>query len=107
MAQQATQTDVVLVPTAQMQPFSHVNTHVIPARAWENQVYVAYVNQHGHEGELAYVGQSVLAAPDGSCLLTAPVDAEALLVAELAPQTVAAARLSNPYLADLRQDLYG
>lgn len=43
-------TDLLLVPTAQMHPFQFVAESVVPVRAFENQMYVAYVNRVGQEG---------------------------------------------------------
>ena len=41
--------DLVVVPTALMQPFEVVARILVPARAYENQVYVAYVDRCGFE----------------------------------------------------------
>lgn len=97
---------LVAVPTAQMEPFDVVNRHVVPTRAWENQVYLAYVNQHGVDGDLTYVGKSLIAAPDGSILASAPREGETLIYADINSDTVEAARQENPYLDDLRTDLF-
>lgn len=43
-------TDLLVVPTAQMHPFQFVAESVVPVRAFENQMYVAYVNRVGPEG---------------------------------------------------------
>lgn len=43
-------TDLLLVPTAQMHPYQFVAESMIPVRAFENQMYVAYVNRVGQEG---------------------------------------------------------
>ena len=56
----------ILTPTANMAPFIGVNTTLVPARALENGVTVAYANYKGSEGDLAYVGHSVIAGPDGT-----------------------------------------
>ncbi|GAB2946173.1 carbon-nitrogen hydrolase family protein [Streptomyces pseudoechinosporeus] len=58
-------TDLLVVPTAQMHPFQFVAESVVPVRAFENQMYVAYVNRVGAEGEFELVGLSTLAGPDG------------------------------------------
>ena len=58
-------TDLLLVPTAQMHPFQFVAESLIPVRAFESQMYVAYVNRTGPEGEFEFVGLSCLAGPDG------------------------------------------
>ena len=49
-----------------MTPWLAVNEHIIPTRAVENQVYVAYANHIGREGDTHYLGASVIAGPDGS-----------------------------------------
>ncbi|WP_110674994.1 MULTISPECIES: carbon-nitrogen hydrolase family protein [Salinicola] len=98
--------ELICVPTAQMQPFAHVNRRLIPTRAWESQVYVAYTNQHGHEAAFDYVGHSLIVAPNGEPLAEAPSAGEALIHAEIDPAAVAAGRAANPYLDDLRQELF-
>nr|WP_282600068.1 carbon-nitrogen hydrolase family protein [Patulibacter sp. SYSU D01012] len=93
---------LVAVPTAQMEPFSFVADVLIRTRAWENQVYVAYVNHDGDEGgELRYVGGSSLVAPDGAVLDRA-AHGTALLVADLRRDVVEAGQRANPYLLDRR-----
>lgn len=97
---------LVAVPTAQMQPYSFVNTTMIPTRAWENQVYVAYVNQIGTEAEYDYVGLSCVASPQGKLLLQASIYQEQLLFAEISPVLVEKSQILNPYLSDLRKDFF-
>ena len=97
---------LIAVATAQMQPFSFVNKHLIATRAWENQVYVAYVNQIGHEEPFEYVGLTTLAAPNGEVLAQASETQETLLFANVAAEQVQKAQKNNPYLEDLRQDLF-
>lgn len=58
----------ILVPTANMEPFSNVNQYLVPARAMENAVTVVYANYCGSEGALEYVGRSLIAGPDGHSL---------------------------------------
>ncbi|WP_282088895.1 carbon-nitrogen hydrolase family protein [Streptomyces tendae] len=99
-------TDLLLVPTAQMHPFQFVAESVVPVRAFENQMYVAYVNRVGHEGEFEFVGLSVLAGPDGIARARAG-HAEELLLADVDPAFLAASRETNPYLRDRRPGLYG
>ncbi|MFG2159648.1 carbon-nitrogen hydrolase family protein [Streptomyces olivaceus] len=99
-------TDLLLVPTAQMHPFQFVAESVVPVRAFENQMYVAYVNRAGREGELEFVGLSVLAGPDGTARARAG-RGEELLLADADPAFLAASRGANPYLRDRRPGLYG
>jgi predicted amidohydrolase len=98
--------DLVAVPTAQMTPFAFVAEQLVRTRAWENQVYLAYVNHDGAEANLTYVGRSSIVAPDAT-VLDAVGHGEALIYATVDPAVVIAAQAENPYLADRRRDLYG
>ncbi|MDX3798934.1 carbon-nitrogen hydrolase family protein [Streptomyces sp. AK04-3B] len=99
-------TDLLVVPTAQMHPFQFVAESMIPVRAFENQMYVAYVNRVGREGEFEFVGLSTLAGPDGVARARAG-RAEELVFADADPVALAASREANPYLRDRRPALYG
>ncbi|MFF9627229.1 carbon-nitrogen hydrolase family protein [Streptomyces griseosporeus] len=99
-------TDLLLVPTAQMHPFHFVAESLVPVRAWENQMYVAYVNRVGPEGEFEFVGLSTLAGPDGTARARAG-RTEQLVFADADPAFLAASREANPYLKDRRPGLYG
>lgn len=99
-------TDLLVVPTAQMHPFQFVAESVIPVRAFENQMYVAYVNRVGQEGEFEFVGLSTLAGPDGVARTRAG-RGEELVFADADPVALAASREANPYLKDRRPGLYG
>jgi 5-aminopentanamidase len=99
-------TDLLVVPTAQMHPFQFVAESMIPVRAFENQMYVAYVNRVGREGEFEFVGLSTLAGPDGVARARAG-RGEELVFADADPAVLAASRETNPYLKDRRPGLYG
>ncbi|MER7839514.1 carbon-nitrogen hydrolase family protein [Streptomyces sp. NPDC096040] len=99
-------TDLLLVPTANMHPFQLVAESLVPVRAWENQMYVAYVNRVGQEGEFDFFGLSALAGPDGVARARAG-RGEELVLADLDPALLAASREANPYLKDRRPGLYG
>ena len=99
-------TDLLVVPTAQMHPFQFVAETVIPVRAFENQMYVAYVNRVGVEGEFEFVGLSCLAGPDG-VVRTRAGRGEQLVQAAVDPGFLKESRAGNPYLADRRPELYG
>jgi predicted amidohydrolase len=97
--------DLVAVPTALMRPYEVVTRTVVPARAYENQVYVAYANRSGTEAELTYCGESCVVAPDGDVLARAGFGDE-LIVADIDLERLAAARVENTHLRDRRPDLY-
>lgn len=99
-------TDLLLVPTAQMHPYEFVARSVVPVRAFESQLYIAYVNRTGQEGEFDFVGLSCLAGPEGGDLVRGTAE-RALLFGEADPAALADSRARNPYLADRRADLYG
>ncbi|MFJ8604142.1 carbon-nitrogen hydrolase family protein [Streptomyces shenzhenensis] len=98
-------TDLLVVPTAQLHPYQFVAESLVPVRAFENQMYVAYVNRVGTEGEFEFVGLTTLAGPDGIARARAG-RAEELVVADADPGFLAASRRANPYLRDRRPGLY-
>lgn len=98
---------LVAVPTALMEPYEFVARTMVPTRAYENQVFLAYANRCGREGDLAYHGLSCIVGPDGRDLARAPAEGEALIVAELDRGLLEDSRRLNPYLADRRPALYG
>lgn len=97
--------DLIAVPTANMAPWTAVNEHIIPARAVENQVYVAYANHIGRERDTHYVGRSVIAGPDGTAR-RAGETAEEILVTAIDLDDLTRRRAASPYLADRRPHLY-
>ena len=72
----------ILVPTANMAPFTHVVRHTVPAMAANHGLAIAYANYCGTEGDLAYVGGSLIAGPHGEILAQAG-DHAALLIADV------------------------
>jgi predicted amidohydrolase len=97
--------DIILIPTAQMEPYNQVAKHVIPARAYENQVYLAYANHSGTDDGLDYIGLSSICGPDGEILASAG-KTEDMLYATVDPAHHAAVRKADPLLADRRPELY-
>jgi predicted amidohydrolase len=94
----------VLVPTA-LPASDHaalIARKMIAVRAFENQIFVAYVNHCGADERFAYAGLTGIAAPDGSMLAEAGETGEELLFADLKPEDFAASAAENTYLTDLR-----
>ncbi|MEU6486014.1 carbon-nitrogen hydrolase family protein [Streptomyces sp. NPDC046887] len=98
-------TELLIVPTALMHPAEIVAESVVPVRAFENQLYIAYANRAGVEGEFEFVGLSALAGPDGTARARAG-RGEELVTGDVDPELLAASREANPYLRDRRPDLY-
>ncbi|ASP19278.1 acylamide amidohydrolase [Antarctobacter heliothermus] len=91
--------EVILVPTANPAGFENVSDLLVPARAMEMAVTVAYANYHGAEAGLAFGGRSVIAGPDGNILAKAG-GGEALLIVDLA----AVSAIEAGALSTQRQD---
>ncbi len=97
--------ELVLVPTANMAPFTGVATRLVPARAEENGIFVAYTNYVGAEGEFDYCGLSCVCGPDGTDMARAGTE-ETLVVAELDLNTIRANRKTATHLTDTRPEIY-
>ncbi|MCY4259448.1 MAG: carbon-nitrogen hydrolase family protein [Rhodobacteraceae bacterium] len=98
--------DLIAVPTSLMKPNGHIAERLIPARAIENQVYVAYANRIGREHGMHFVGKSVILDPDGVELARASCDLPELIYADISRSTLNAARFEFSYLGELRS-LFG
>lgn len=93
--------DLVLVPTANMPDYDFVAQSMVPVRAYENQLFVAYANYVGAEGEVQYGGLSSVAAPNGQVLAKSGRESE-LLFATVDANQLVATRLRNTHVADAR-----
>lgn len=95
--------DIVLVPTALPAGPSgtFIATHMIQVRAFENQIFVAYVNHAAADGRFTFAGLSRIAAPDGRLIAACDDDTEQLVFADIDPAAFAASINGNPYLKDL------
>ncbi len=94
--------DLVVVPTALAHQWDVVARRLIPTRAFENGVYVAYANHCGEEGDIRYLGESCIVGPDGRDMARAGAEEE-VISAHLAKDRVAAARTRLPYHIDRRR----
>lgn len=98
--------DAILVPTALPKVVARDAAILLPARALENHVYIAYANRCGTEAGLTYAGNSVIVAPDGQAVAQAG-DGEQLIFADLVPAAYEHVRQDTPYLTHRRPALYG
>ena len=96
---------LVVVPTAQMEPFAFIAEQLVRTRAWENQVYLAYIDHDGAEEDLTYVGRSSIIAPDAT-VLDSVEHGTRLIHATIDPDLVEVQQKANPYLGDRRAPLY-
>jgi len=98
--------ELLLVPTGLMQPWREVAERVVPVRAYESQVFIAYCNYTGAEADIIYEGRSCIAGPDGVDLARAD-QSEMLITATLDKSLLRQARTALPYHQDRRPELYG
>jgi predicted amidohydrolase len=91
--------ELVLVPTALGAGWTWVAQTMIPTRAYENGVYLAYANSAGVENGFAFLGNSVIAAPDGAEAARAGTGPE-VIYADLEKARVKRAQARLPYLID-------
>ena len=97
--------EAVIVPTALPEgPHARfIATSLVPVRAFENQVFVAYANHAGADARFRYAGLSRIAAPDGRCLVASDDNEAALLFADIDPSAYEESHQANTYLSDLRR----
>ena len=93
--------DLILVPTALGDQWGWVSKTMIPTRAYENGVFLAYANSAGTENGMHFLGQSFIAAPDGQELARAGMSAE-LVYGVIDRERVTAAQRRLPYLEDVK-----
>lgn len=96
--------EIIFVPTAIDAASRYVAETLVPARAAENGIYVAYVNHASLTGEAGdFLGGSVAVGPEGVRLAQAASAPEMLIVD--VPESGQAAD-SADYLGDRRPELY-
>ncbi|WP_407863420.1 carbon-nitrogen hydrolase family protein [Phyllobacterium phragmitis] len=95
--------DLVIVPTAlPAGPSGTFIAHkMIQVRAFENQLFVAYVNHAGKDENFTFAGLSRLAAPDGSLLVEVGDAEEQLRFADIDLAARETAMAEYSYLRDL------
>jgi predicted amidohydrolase len=94
--------DLIVVPTANMEGYDFVAQHLVPTRAYENQLFIAYANFCGQEAGIAYNGLSCVAAPDGSALAQGDRN-PSLVFARLKRDTLASERERLGHLRLVRE----
>lgn len=91
--------DLIAVPTALAAQWDVVAEKLVPARAFENGVFLCYANYSGRENGIRYFGGSCIIGPDGRDLARAGTRPE-LAAAQIDRSAVEAARERLPYLVD-------
>jgi predicted amidohydrolase len=93
--------DLVVAPTALKKEWFFVARSMIPTRAFENGLFVAYANYCGKEGAVEFLGESCFAGPKGRVIAAGA--GEELLMAELDPGDIKSARQTLTYLEDRKK----
>lgn len=96
---------LLLVPTAMGRGYEQVCTHLVPTRAMESQLFIAYSNHCGSQAGFDLAGTSVIAGADGLVLAQAGFEPE-VLYAEIDIDQLAQAKAEVPYLFEARPELY-
>lgn len=91
--------ELVLVPTALNAAWDWVADTMIPTRAYENGAYLAYANSAGAQGDMTFLGRSVIATPGGNEDARAGPDS-AIIYAGIEKARVTSAQTRLPYLLD-------
>src|SRR5262245_24723057 len=91
---------LVVAPTALKKEWSFVARSMVPTRAVENGLFVAYANYCGREGSAEFLGESCFAGPKGRVIAGGAT--EALITAELDLADIISARQVLTYLDDCK-----
>lgn len=97
--------ELVLAPTALTEHWPVVARRVIPARAFENNIFVAYANHCGEENGNRYLGESVVASPFGEDIARAGQE-ECVITATVDRSEIARARSRLHFLEDVGRSGY-
>ncbi len=92
--------ELAIVPTALNVNWPVVADKVMPTRAFENGIWLAYANHAGTENELDYYGHSCILTPTGQDAARAG-GSEEILTAQIDAPAVSAAQTRLPYLKDV------
>lgn len=102
--------DIITHPSNLVLPYCPA---AMPIRCLENRVFAITANRVGEENRkagqsLRFIGQSQITSPEGKIVIRAPEDDEALLIAEINPETAKNKNLNalNNIFNDRRPDMY-
>jgi len=95
--------DLIAVPTATPEGASgkFIAEKMLPTRAFENQVFIAYINFMGTDDRFTYQGGTGIHAPDGTTLVDAE-NKEGIVFADINVANYDQSRAENTYLVDLK-----
>jgi predicted amidohydrolase len=79
---------------------------ILPARALENTVFIAYANLAGNQEDLVYWGGSQVYDPLGNLLVKAPYLKESIVICDIDFKDLEMVRGRRPVLRDIRPEIY-
>jgi predicted amidohydrolase len=79
---------------------------LLPARALENTVFMAYVNLAGNQEDLIYWAGSQAYDPLGNLIIKAPYYKESIITCDINFKLLASKRAQRPVLRDIRPEIY-
>lgn len=94
--------DLLLVPTALTNHWNWVADKMIPTRAHENGIFLAYANHCGKENKISYLGSSFITSPNGQDLARLK-NKPGIITAKLNLSEIKNARKRLPYLTDIKK----
>lgn len=97
---------ILLVPAAAEQGSESLAVKLLPTRAMENGIYLAWANHCSVQGGIPMAGTSTIIGADGQNLRVAGNDPQ-LIMADVDPIRQQAIRKLDPYLSRIRPELYG
>lgn len=95
---------LLIVNSANMEPYDYIHRLFICARALENQLFIVYCNRIGSNEKYTYCGESAVIGPDGKVIAEIEKDAERILMIDLSADKPSQSVFD--YLADRRPELY-
>jgi predicted amidohydrolase len=98
--------NLLIVNSANMEPYDYIHRLFICARALENQLFVAYCNRIGSNEKYQYCGESAVIGPDGKIIAEFEKDAERVLMIDISADNCKKSQSEFYYLADCRPELY-
>lgn len=100
---------LIIVPSANMDPYDHRHRVFIMARAMENHAFLAYCNRVGKStnGATRYIGESAVINPNGEVIAEMERDKEGLLFCYIDLDEVEKSKTVFNYLLERRPELYG
>jgi len=94
--------ELLLVPTALSDRWNWVAEKMIPTRAHENGVFLAYANHCGKENKISYLGSSFITSPNGKDLARLK-NKQGIITAKLNLSEIKIAQSRLPYHKDIKK----